>query len=220
MLILSPSVLSADFSKLGDEVARAQKAGAQWVHLDVMDGTFVQNITFGGPVITSLRKVSDAFFDVHLMIIDPIDHIEDMVNAGADMITFQIEGEKDPGACLKKIKDLGIKGGIATRPGTPNEVLKPYLKDCDMVLLMTVEPGMGGQSYQPQSTAKIAELKAMRDEMGLSFDIEVDGGIKINNVREPLEAGANVFVAGSAVFGGDIEGKVKGFLDVFAEYEK
>lgn len=219
MLILSPSVLSADFSKLGDEVARAQKAGAQWTHLDVMDGTFVQNITFGGPVITSLRKVSDSFFDVHLMIIDPIDHIEDMVKAGADMITFQIEGAKDPAACLKKIKDFGIKGGIATRPGTPNEVLKPYLKDCDMVLLMTVEPGMGGQAYQPQSTAKIAELKAMRDEMGLSFDIEVDGGIKIANVREPLEAGANVFVAGSAVFGGDIEGKVKGFLDIFADYE-
>lgn len=215
MNILSPSALSADFARLGEDTAQIEKAGAPWIHLDVMDGLFVPNISIGIPVIESLRKVSDLYFDVHLMIEDPIRYIEHFAKAGADHITFHVEAAKDPAAVLEKIRACGKKTGITLKPATPLSAIEPYLDEVDMVLIMSVEPGHGGQAYIDSSTDKIAELKAMRDARGLHFDIEVDGGIKKNNVEMVLKAGANVIVAGSAVFGGDIEANVKDFLEIF-----
>jgi len=219
MLILSPSALSADFARLGADVAEAASAGSPWIHLDVMDGLFVPDISFGIPVIKSLRKVSDLFFDVHLMIVDPIRHIEAYAAAGADLITFHVEAAKDPAAVLKKIHDCGKKTGISVKPATPLSAIEPYLDDCDLVLIMSVEPGAGGQPYIESSTQKIADLKALRDARGLAFDIEVDGGIKKGNVETVLGAGANVIVAGSAIFKDDIGQNVRDFMDAFARFE-
>ena len=219
MLILSPSALSADFARLGADVSEIAKAGAPWIHLDVMDGLFVPNISIGIPVIKSLRKASDLYFDVHLMIVDPIRYIKAFADAGADHITFHVEAAEDPAAVLKEIRKYGKKTGITLKPATPLSSIEPYLDDCDMVLIMSVEPGAGGQAYIPESTQKIADLKKMRDERGLSFDIEVDGGVKKDNVHVVLEAGANVIVAGSAVFKDDIGQNVKDFESVFAKYE-
>ena len=220
MLILSPSALSADFAQLGADVAEVQKAGAPWIHLDVMDGLFVPNISIGIPVIKSLRKASDLYFDVHLMIEDPIRYIEAFANAGSDHITFHVEAAKDPAAVLKKIRECGKKTGITLKPATPLSEIEPYLDDCDMVLIMSVEPGAGGQAYIESSTQKIADLKKMRDERGLAFDIEVDGGIKKDNVDVVLGAGANVIVAGSAVFKDDIGQNVRDFEAAFKRFEE
>ncbi len=214
MNILSPSVLSADFANLGADVAKVEKAGAQWLHLDVMDGVFVPNISIGVPVIASLRKATNIYFDVHLMIVDPIRYVETFANAGADHITFHVEAAEDPQAVIDKIRQCGKKVGITLKPATPLSAIEPYLDQVDMVLIMSVEPGYGGQSYIESSTQKIMDLKKMRDDRGLNFDIEVDGGVKKTNVEMIVKAGVNVVVAGSAVFGGDVETKTKEFLDI------
>lgn len=219
MLKLAPSILAADFSKLGEEIKTVADAGAHYIHIDVMDGDFVPSISFGMPVIESIRKVTTTEFDVHLMVREPVRYIADFVNAGADMITVHAEACTHLDSTLMKIKAYDKKAGIVLNPSTPLSVLEYELEKVDMVLLMTVNPGFGGQKYIPQMTRKVAELRRMIEDKNLSVDIEVDGGIGLSNIREVIDAGANVFVAGSSVFRGDAEKNVKEFLRVFEEYE-
>ncbi|MBQ8268161.1 MAG: ribulose-phosphate 3-epimerase [Clostridia bacterium] len=200
MIYISPSVLACDFSKLGKEVAEIQKGGAEMAHLDVMDGMFVPNMSFGFPIIESLRKVSDIIFDVHLMIHAPERYVERFAEAGADIITFHYEAASDSAALLKKIRSLGKKAAISVKPGTPIDVVYPLLPLCDMVLVMTVEPGYGGQAMIPACLDKVKALRAEIDRQGLSVDIQVDGGINEKTAGQAIAAGANVLVAGSAVF--------------------
>ena len=200
MTKISPSVLAADFTRLGEELADIERAGADMVHLDVMDGVFVTNISFGLPVIEALRKKSNMVFDVHLMIIDPEKYVERFVDAGADIVTFHHEATKDTAAVLKMIKAKGAKAAVSVKPNTPVEEIYPYLELCDMVLIMTVEPGYGGQALIPETLEKVAKLKAEIEKRGLSLDIQVDGGINEKNAQEAISAGANILVAGSAVF--------------------
>ena len=219
-IYLSPSMLSIDFTKVGEQLSIVEQAGTPYIHLDVMDGVFVPNISFGIPVIKGIRKATNMVFDAHLMIVEPERYVEEFKKAGADIINFHVEATKDPAAVIKKIKDLGVKAGITIKPKTPVETIKPFLKDLDMVLVMTVEPGFGGQKFMEDQVPKIRQLAEWKKELGLSYDIEVDGGVNIDNVRTVLDAGANVIVAGSAVFGKeDIAAAAKGFLDVFKEYE-
>lgn len=203
MNIISPSVLAADFSKLGDEVKKVYDAGAQYIHLDVMDGCFVPNISFGPPVISSLRKVSDIFFDVHLMIVKPERYIEDYVKAGADLITFHYESCEDLKGVIEQIKAHGIKACVAIKPATPANAVFPLLSSLDMVLVMTVEPGFGGQKLIPETLEKVKEIRRYAAQNGINTDIQVDGGITADNVADAVRAGANVIVAGSAVFRSD-----------------
>lgn len=200
MIYISPSVLACDFSKLGKEVAEIQKGGAEMAHLDVMDGMFVPNMSFGFPIIESLRKVSDIIFDVHLMIHAPERYVERFAEAGADIITFHYEAASDSAALLKKIRSLGKKAAISVKPGTPIDVVYPLLPLCDMVLVMTVEPGYGGQAMIPACLDKVKALRAEIDRQGLAVDIQVDGGINEKTAGQAIAAGANVLVAGSAVF--------------------
>ena len=208
MNILAPSILSADFTKLGEQIESTKKAGAPYLHFDVMDGIFVPSISFGLPVLKSIRKASDQVYDVHLMIEEPIRYVEEFAKAGADIITFHVEAASDPREVIDKIHSLGKKAGMAIKPKTPVEAFAPYLESLDMLLVMTVEPGFGGQKYIDYCTDKIREARKMLDDAGLNTDIEIDGGITKDNINVPLEAGANVIVAGSACFIGDVEANV------------
>ena len=200
MIIISPSVLAADFSKLGDELKKVEKAGAEYIHLDVMDGQFVPNISFGAPVISAVRKCSAAVFDVHLMIVDPQRYIDDFINAGADLITIHYESCDDPASVLKYIRSKGIRAAVSIKPATDVSVVYPILDLVDMVLIMTVEPGFGGQKLIPHTVEKVRALRAYMNENGYTTDIQVDGGITPENLPTVIEAGANVIVAGSAIF--------------------
>ena len=200
MNYLSPSILSADFAKLAEDVALATDNGAEYIHIDVMDGVFVPNISIGFTVIESLRKYNDKVFDVHLMIKDPEKYVERFAAAGSDIITFHVESTSDVKGVIDLIHSCGKKVGISVKPATTVSQIKQYLPDVDMVLVMTVEPGFGGQKLMPDMIEKIKELKAVKDEFGYEFDIEADGGITIDNVSVLLDAGVNVVVAGSSIF--------------------
>lgn len=212
MNILSPSILSADCCKLGEQIELVKQGGAKYLHIDVMDGMFVPSISYGVWVVESLRKIKDIVFDVHLMIEEPIRYVEAFQKAGADIITVHQEACKDLKATLLKIHELGCKAGLSVKPGTCIEEMKPYLDFVDMILIMSVEPGFGGQKYIASSTEKIKKTKAMIEVFGKEIDLEVDGGVNLQNVETVVDAGANIIVAGSAVFKGDVLSNTREFM--------
>ena len=215
---VAPSVLAADFAELGSQLRAVSEAGAEWIHLDVMDGAFVPSISFGMPVIKSIRRVTDRVFDVHMMVEEPGRYVEDVKKAGADVITVHAEACKH--LVISQIKEAGCRAGVALNPATPVSVLEHILDQVDMVLIMTVNPGFGGQKFIPYTIEKVKAVRRLCDERGLTTDIQVDGGISAANVREVLEAGANIFVAGSAVFGTDPAARTREMVEIFKEYEK
>lgn len=211
--IIAPSILSADFYRLGEQIKAVEESEAEYLHIDVMDGVFVPSISFGMPVIKSIRRKTSLFFDVHLMIVEPIRYIKEFADCGADMITFHLEAaEGRVQETIDKIHELHCKAGISIKPDTPVSKLQPYISSVDMILIMTVEPGFGGQKYIPASTDKIRETHAMIQASGRNIDLQVDGGINQETMKLVTEAGANVIVAGSAVFKGDIAENVKRLL--------
>lgn len=214
MNYLAPSILSADFCELGRQIEEIGNAGAQYVHIDVMDGVFVPSISFGMPIVSCVRPRTDLFLDVHMMVTKPERYVEEFVKCGADSVTIHVEACDCIEDTLKKIRSLGAKAGLAINPGTPVVELLPYMDMVDMILVMTVNPGFGGQAYIPECTDKIREVRAIIDERGLDVNLEIDGGVNIDNLQMNLDAGANVIVAGSAVFKGDIAEKTKAFLEI------
>lgn len=215
--ILSPSILSTDFAKLGEDVKEAVDAGAQWLHIDVMDGAYVPNISFGFPVIEAIRGITDVVFDVHLMIESPERFIDRFAKAGADLITVHVESTNHIHRAVQMVKAAGCKVGVSLNPGTPLSALDHLLEEIDMVLIMTVNPGYGGQSYIAGMDQKIRDLRKMITDRGLDVDIQVDGGVSAENVKHVKDCGANVFVAGSAVFNGNIGNNVKDLLKAMEE---
>lgn len=217
MYVLAPSILAADFSRLGQEVKTITEAGAEYVHIDVMDGMFVPNISFGMPVVKSIRPFTDKVFDVHMMVEEPGRYAQDMKAAGADLFCVHQEACRHLDRTIQQIHELGMKAGVALNPATPVDTLECVLETVDMVLVMSVNPGFGGQKFIPYTLKKVAKLRRMIEERGLSVDIEVDGGVDLANVRQVLDAGANIIVAGSAVFRGDAAENTRSFLKIFEE---
>ena len=200
MIKIAPSILSSDFSRLGDEIERMDKAQADYIHIDVMDGHFVPNISLGAPIVKSIRNRTDKVFDVHLMISDPKKYTPDFAKAGADLITFHLEADGDTDETIEIIKSYGIKVGLSIKPATPAEAVFEYLDKVDMILVMTVEPGFGGQSFMADMMPKVRTIREEIVKRGLNVDIQVDGGISQKTIKQAADAGANIFVAGSAVF--------------------
>lgn len=217
--VLSPSILAADFKVLGQEMKKTEENGAAYIHFDVMDGMFVPSISFGMPVLASIHDATEQFMDAHLMVQEPIRYVEAFQKAGADSVTVHLEACEDVKTTLDKIHACGMKAGLAVNPETDVKELVPYLEDVEMILIMSVHPGFGGQKFIPESLDKISEVRAMLNEKNLETDIQVDGGIYVENVREVLDAGANVIVAGSAVFRGDAGENTAKFMEILKSYE-
>ena len=217
--ILSPSILSADFKALGGQMKATEENGARYLHFDVMDGMFVPSISFGMPVLKSIHDATGQVMDAHLMVQEPIRYVEAFKEAGAHIVTVHLEACEDVGATLGKIHDCGMKAGLSICPETPVSAVEPFLPQIEMLLIMSVHPGFGGQKFIPESLDKIREARKRIREGGYNIDIQVDGGIYLTNVREVLDAGANIIVAGSAVFKGDPGENTKAFMEILRSYE-